>query len=99
MAITKIWKIDQRMDKVINYATDEKKTDKKLYKENEDFYDIGMALNYAINPGKTEELFYTTGINCEVETATKKMLETKINLIRKKVFKDFMQCNLLRQEN
>ena len=48
-----------------------------------------MALNYAINPGKTEELFYTTGINCEVETATKKMLETKNKFNKKKGIQGF----------
>ena len=68
MATTKIWKVQKRLDHVIDYATNEEKTKNKFYKETQDnFYSVRQALLYATNPDKTEKKFYTTGINCEVE--------------------------------
>ena len=69
MATTSLWKVDKRLDHVINYATDEEKT-----KNEEDNFDsIEKLLTYATNPAKTEKLFYTTGINCKVDNAVKEM--------------------------
>lgn len=74
MATTSLWKVDKRLDHVINYATDEEKT-KKDNHENEggNFDSIEKLLTYAANPAKTEKLFYTTGINCKVDNAVKEM--------------------------
>lgn len=74
MATTSLWKVDKRLDHVINYATDEEKT-KKDNHENEggNFDSIEKLLTYATNPAKTEKLFYTTGINCKVDNAVKEM--------------------------
>jgi len=74
MATTSLWKVDKRLDHVINYATDEEKT-KKDNHENEggNFDSIEKLLTYATNPDKTEKLFYTTGINCRVDNAVKEM--------------------------
>ena len=78
MATTKIWKVQKRLDHVIDYATNEEKTKNKFYKEiQEDFYSVRQALLYATNPDKTEKKFYTTGINCEVENAIEQMIATK----------------------
>ena len=78
MATTKIWKVEKRLDHIIDYATNEKKTKNKFYKETpDDFYSVRQALLYATNPDKTEKKFYTTGINCEVENAIEKMISTK----------------------
>lgn len=71
MATTSLWKVDKRLDHVINYATDEEKT--KNENEGGNFASIEQVLTYATNPDKTEKLFYTTGINCKVDNAVKEM--------------------------
>ena len=74
MATTKIWKVQKRLDHVINYATNEEKT-KNIYSKYEidEFNSIRQVMTYATNPDKTEKQFYTTGINCEVKDAVKQM--------------------------
>ena len=74
MATTKIWKVQKRLDKVINYATNEEKT-KNNYSEYgmDEFDSIRQIMTYATNSDKTEKQFYTTGINCEVKDAVKQM--------------------------
>ena len=69
MATTSLWKVDRRLDHVIDYATDEEKTKN----EGDNFDSIEKLLTYATNPDKTEKLFYTTGINCKVDNAVKEM--------------------------
>lgn len=69
MATTSLWKVDKRLDHVIDYATDEEKTKN----EGDNFDSIEKLLTYATNPDKTEKLFYTTGINCKVDNAVKEM--------------------------
>ena len=74
MATTKIWKVQKRLDHVINYATNEEKT-KNNYSEYgmDEFDSIRQVMTYTTNPDKTEKQFYTTGINCEVKYAVKQM--------------------------
>lgn len=74
MATTKIWKVQKRLDHVINYATNEEKT-KNIYSkyEMDEFNSIKQVMTYATNPDKTEKQFYTTGINCEIEDVVKQM--------------------------
>lgn len=71
MATTSLWKVDKRLDHVIDYATDAEKT--KNENEGGNFDSIEKLLTYATNPTKTEKLFYTTGINCKVDNAVKEM--------------------------
>ena len=71
MATTSLWKVDKRLDHVIDYATDEEKT--KNENEGDNFDSIEKLITYATNPDKTEKLFYTTGINCKVDNAVKEM--------------------------
>ena len=79
MATTKIWKVQKRLDHVINYATNEEKTKNIYSKYGMDGFDsIRQVMTYAINPDKTEKQFYTTGINCEIEDAVKQMKFVKI---------------------
>ena len=79
MATTKIWKVQKRLDHVINYATNEEKT-KNIYSkyEMDELNSIRQVMTYATNPDKTEKQFYTTGINCEIEDAVKQMQFVKI---------------------
>ena len=79
MATTKIWKVQKRLDHVINYATNEEKTKNNYSKYGMDEFDsIRQVMTYATNPDKTEKQFYTTGINCEIEDAVKQMQFVKI---------------------
>ena len=74
MATTKIWKVQKRLDHVINYATNEEKTKNNYSEYGMDRFDsIRQVITYATNPDKAEKQFYTTGINCEVKDAVKQM--------------------------
>ena len=74
MATTKIWKVQKRLDHVINYATNEEKIKNNYSKYGMDEFDsIRQVMTYTTNPDKTEKQFYTTGINCEVKDAVKQM--------------------------
>ena len=74
MATTKIWKVQKRLDHVINYATKEEKTKNNYSEYGMDEIDsIRQVMTYTTNPDKTEKQFYTTGINCEVKDAVKQM--------------------------
>ena len=74
MATTKIWKVQKRLDHVINYTTNEEKTKNNYSEYGMDRFDsIRQVITYATNPDKTEKQFYTTGINCEVKDAVKQM--------------------------
>ena len=79
MATTKIWKVQKRLDHVIDYATNEEKTRKNSSGYGMDRFDnISQVMTYATNPDKTEKQFYTTGINCEVKDSVKQMQLVKI---------------------
>lgn len=66
MAITKIIAIRDRLDKRVNYAVNGEKTT------------LDTGITYATNPEKTEQLFFTSAINCEsCETAFAEMQATK----------------------
>lgn len=79
MATTKIWKVQKRLDKGINYATNEEKT-KNNYSEYgmDEFDSIRQVMTYTTNSDKTEKQFYTTGINCEVKDSVKQMQLVKM---------------------
>ena len=79
MATTKIWKVQKRLDHVIDYATNEEKTRKNSSGYGIDRFDsISQVMTYATNPDKTEKQFYTTGINCEVKDSVKQMQLVKM---------------------
>lgn len=79
MATTKIWKVQKRLDHVIDYATNEEKTRKNSSGYEMDRFDnISQVMTYATNPDKTEKQFYTTGINCEVKNSVKQMQLVKM---------------------
>lgn len=66
MAITKIIAIRDRLDKRVNYAVNGEKTT------------LDTGITYAANPEKTEQLFFTSAINCDsCETAYTEMQATK----------------------
>lgn len=71
MAVTKIWDIQTRLDNVIDYVVNEKKTDKESY------YNLHRAVEYVKASYKTEQQLYVTSINCSEDTILQEMLETK----------------------
>ena len=76
MATTSLWKVENRLDNVVNYASDKSKTKNKNY-QNKNVNSIYELLDYTTNPDKTEKQFFITGINCEFENAVKQMTQTK----------------------
>lgn len=74
MAVTKIWKVMNRTDKVIEYAKNEAKTSKENISK---FTDLYSVLNYATNGEKTEEKYFVSGINCNVDSAYDEMQNAK----------------------
>lgn len=79
MATTKIWKVQKRLDHVIDYATNEVKTRKNSNGYGMDKFDsISQVMTYATNPDKIEKQFYTTSINCEVKDSVKQMQLVKM---------------------
>ena len=72
MATTSLWKIQNRIDKVISYTTNPEKT------ENVEMYQaLHNTIEYAKTDYKTEKQYYVTGINCSVIDSVQDMLLTK----------------------
>lgn len=84
MAVTKIWAIKGRIDRVLSYAANEKKTSNPDYEtaqldySNDDVQGLYDVMDYAMNDGKTEDRLFVSGINCDPEFARMQMQETKI---------------------
>lgn len=76
MATTGIWKIEKRLDNVINYTTNVEKTINTDY-DKSNYYDLHNVIDYVEADYKTEKQFYVSGINCTPETALEEMLITK----------------------
>ena len=77
MATTAIWDVTDRLDRVIDYATNPQKI------ENLDFSSLGFqglqnVLAYTQQDAKTQKQFYVTGINCDPDTACQQMNRTKL---------------------
>ena len=71
MAVIKIWKIDQRLDNVIGYATKDEKFDINSY------LGLNKVIKYSTQDYKTEKQMYVSGINCSPDIAFKEMIITK----------------------
>ncbi len=76
MATTAIWDVTDRLDRVIDYATNPNKTE-NLDFSSPDFQDLQKVLDYTQQDAKTERQFYVTGINCDPVTACEQMSRTK----------------------
>ena len=71
MATTNIWDIQSRLDNVIDYVVNEKKTNADSY------YNLHRVVEYVKASYKTEEQLYVTAINCSEDTVLQEMMETK----------------------
>ena len=78
MAVTSIWPIKGRVDKVINYARNPEKTREETRKGLSTLHEIEGVIEYAADEMKTETRAYVTCLNltCE-ELAAKEFMETK----------------------
>ena len=77
MATTAIWDISDRLDRVIDYATNPEKTENLDFSTTV-FQGLRNVLEYTEQDVKTEKQFYVTGINCDPATACEQMGLTKL---------------------
>ena len=71
MATVSLWKVDCRLDHVIDYAANIEKTS---LKDKEDLKDV---LDYATKSSKTEKKLFVNALNCSPASAYEQMQETK----------------------
>lgn len=76
MAVTKLWKVTDNLDRVIDYAEDKEKTRKPKYSEKE-WQSLKDVLEYAKDEEKTEQQFYVSGINCNPDKAREQFVMVK----------------------
>ena len=60
MAVTSIWPIKGRVDRVINYARNPEKTTEGGYEEQTSFHAVDNVVEYAANDMKTERRSYVS---------------------------------------
>lgn len=75
MAVTKIWDIHGRIDKLINYVVNPEKTVDLEYSAA--YHSIENVIEYDADAMKTEQHLYVTGINCDENNAVKEFMNTK----------------------
>ena len=76
MAVTKIWSIKGRAGSPLTYVANPEKTQREFSEQQKQALEDVIA--YAANEDKTDQLFYTTGINCSVECARDQFDTAKI---------------------
>ena len=76
MAVTKIWNIKGRAESPLEYITNPEKTLREFTESEKQA--LADVIAYAACEEKTEQLFYTTGINCSVEFARDQFNATKM---------------------
>ncbi len=76
MAVTRLWKVTDRLDRVIDYAEDEEKTRKPKFSYTE-WQSLKDVLEYAKDEEKTERQYFVTGINCNADKARDQFVAVK----------------------
>lgn len=77
MAVTSIWPIKGRVDRVIDYARNPEKTTEASHGELASLHAIDGVVEYAADDIKTERRSYVSCLNCREDTATAQFMETK----------------------
>lgn len=77
MAVTSMWPIKGRVDKVINYARNPEKTVETVHNDLAQLHAIDGVVEYAADEMKTERREYVTCLNCTEEHAAQQFMETK----------------------
>ena len=67
MAVTSMWSIKGRADKVLNYVINPEKTTAENIKMLSEYHAIDNVLEYTVDDLKTEKKMYVSGINCDAE--------------------------------
>lgn len=86
MAVSKLWKVTQRLGQVIDYATNPEKTANPEYTQ-EEYQALKDVLAYAKDEEKTEREFFCEGINCNVSTPVTNLSQSKSSLTRRMGFR------------
>lgn len=76
MAVTRIWKVEGRLEHPINYVKNEEKTSNPRYTK-EELDSLQDVMDYTSNAEKTEKKFFVTGVNCNASTAREQFLTVK----------------------
>lgn len=76
MAVSKLWQVDTRLDKVIDYAANHEKTAREKYTA-EQYQALADVIKYAKDEEKTEQEFFVEGINCNPATAREQFITVK----------------------
>lgn len=71
MATTSLWAVKSRVDHVLDYATNEQKTDRRWSEE--ELQAMRDVMDYAMNDAKTEKQLYITGLQCDLRDARNEM--------------------------
>ena len=79
MAVTAIWDIKGRFDRVIDYAMNPEKTIEKNPQAVANFHAVDDVLEYAADEMKTEELKFVSGIRCDPDSAKEQFKATKVH--------------------
>ena len=77
MAVTSIWPVKGRVDKVIAYVQNPEKITEEYYTENAALHIIDGVVQYAADDTKTERMEFVTCLNCNADTATEEFMLTK----------------------
>ena len=77
MAVTAIWPVKTRLDKVISYVQNPEKTIVEYAADNAALHIIDGVMDYAADESKTERREYVSCINCSESTAAKEFLDVK----------------------
>lgn len=76
MAVTRLWKVTDRLDRVIDYAENEEKTRKPKFSYTE-WQSLKDVLEYAKDEEKTEQQYFVAGINCNADKARDQFVAVK----------------------
>lgn len=77
MATCSIWKVSNRLDKVIDYTTNVEKTLRENPNKEDNYYNLHKVIDYAKSDFKTEKQLFVSGINCDPEIALEQMKNVK----------------------
>ena len=77
MAVTSMWSIKGRADKVLNYVINPEKTTAENIIMLSEYHAIDNVLEYAVDDFKTEKKMYVAGINCDAEYAYQQFKHSK----------------------
>ena len=77
MAVTSIWPVKGRLDRVISYARDPEKTTEASCEEQAALHVVDDVVEYAADEMKTERRSYVSCLNCREDTVAVQFMETK----------------------